>query len=730
MTHPPVTKKLPSNRTHHGDTFVDNYEWMRDKDNPDVIAHLEAENAYTQEQTAHLEKLREDIFTEIKTRTKETDMSVPTRRGDYWLITRTFEGKDYPAMSRVPALPLDHPDAWVPPQVSEEPANDEEILLDLNVEAEGHEFFSLGAFSFDAAGRNFVWSADYAGDERYTVKVRDTRTGEDLGDTIDGTFAGAFIDPTGRYIFYTTVDDAWRPDTVWRHEIGSGQPAVQVFHEPDERFFVGAGFTRSKKYLMIVTGSKTTSGTWVIPTAEITAEPQPVWPRVDGVDYDVEHAVIAGEDRFIVVHNRNSPDFEAVVVPTQLGATPGAGDGEPLIAPTDGMRVESVEAFESFLAVSYRTGGFARVGIMPLSEDGVGALDEVATEEPIGTMGTAANPEFNQPTVRLSYTSYITPATLFQLDVRTGERSVLKQQEVLGGIDLATYRQALVWASAPDGVKVPVSLAWNADRLPDGWEPPVGPVGETSAITPQPLVLYGYGSYEASSDPSFSVSRLSLTERGVVWAVAHVRGGGEMGRHWYDDGKMLKKKNTFTDYIAAAKHLHARGVSRPETTVALGGSAGGLLMGVVANQAPEQFAGVCAVVPFVDALTSILMPELPLTVIEWEEWGDPLHDPEVYAYMKSYSPYENVREQAYPKILAITNLNDTRVLYVEPAKWVARLRDVGADVLLKTEMVAGHGGVSGRYNAWKDTAFEYAWMLDTVGVGGGAGGATSAEVGD
>lgn len=727
---PPVAKKVPSERTHHGDTFVDPYEWMRDKDNPDVIAHIEAENAYTQARTAHLDGLRDDIFNEIKTRTKESDMSVPVRRGNFWMLTRTFEGKDYPVMSRVPALPLDHPDAWVPPRVDDEPGENEEVILDLNAEADGHEFFSLGSFSLDEAGKLLVWSADYTGDERYTVKVRDVHTGEDLDDTIENTFAGAFIDPTGNYIFYTTVDEAWRPDTVWRYQIGAETEPQKIFHERDERFFVGAGFTRSHEYLMIVAGSKLTSSAWMIPVSNLQAQPRPVWDREDGVSYAVDHAVIAGKDRFVIVHDRNTPDSEAIVVPVDLNASDTQSvlaASEPLIPPTDGMRVEHVEAFEDFLAVTYRSGGFARVGVMELAEvaeaaadtgqgpiPGVGPLKEVKADEPIGTMETGANPEFAQPTLRLSYESFITPPTLFQLDTRTGEKTVLKQQEVLGGIDFSQYRQALVWATAEDGEKIPVSLAWNALKVPTGWAPGTDGVGTASA----PMVIYGYGSYEISADPNFFVSRLSVMERGVVWAVAHVRGGGEMGRHWYDNGKMLAKKNTFSDFIAATKHLHATGVSAPETTVALGGSAGGLLMGVIANEAPEQYAGICALVPFVDPLTSILMPELPLTVIEWEEWGDPLHDPEVYAYMKSYAPYENVGEHPYPKILAITSLNDTRVLYVEPAKWVARLREVGADVIMKTEMVAGHGGASGRYSTWKDRAFEYAWVLDTLGLAG------------
>ena len=718
---PPAAKQIPVTRTHHGKSFVDNYEWMRDKESPEVIAHLEAENAYTEARTAHLADLREAIFTEIKTRTKETDMSVPSRRGEYWYFARTFAGKDYPAQCRIPALPADHPDAWVPPVVTEEPAAGEETLLDLNAEAVGHKFFSLGAFDLSSDGTRLVWSADYAGDERYTIKVRDLTTGEDLADEITGAFAGATIDATGTYVFYTTVDDAWRPDTVWRHEIGTPTSTdAKIFHEPDERFFVGVGATRSEKYLMIVTSSKTTSGYWYLDAANPLAAPQPVLPREEGLDYSADHAVLDGRDYFVIVHNKDREDFDATLVAVDDPQLPGT----PLITDPEGMRIEEVEAFLGFLAVSYRKGGFARVGTIDLGTANTAAevpaaereslafeLTEVAVDQALGTMETGSNPEFNQPTLRLTFGSLITPNTLFDLDVRTGERTVLKQQEVLGGVNLGELRQDLVWATAQDGTKIPVSLVWNETKVPEGFSAQGSP-------TPAPMLIYGYGSYEMSMDPSFGIARLSLLDRGVVYAIAHVRGGGEMGRHWYDQGKTLTKKNTFTDFIAATKHVHSLGLSSPERTVALGGSAGGLLMGAIANMAPELYAGISAHVPFVDALTSILMPELPLTVIEWEEWGDPLHDPEVYDYMAGYTPYENVGEHPYPKILAMTSLNDTRVLYVEPAKWVARLREVGADAMLKTEMVAGHGGASGRYDAWKERAFDYAWILDTLGLAG------------
>lgn len=749
-TSAPVAKKVPHERTHHGHTFVDDYEWMREKDSPEVIAHLEAENAWTEAQTAELEPLREAIFTEIKTRIKETDMSVPTRRGGYWYFTRTKAGLDYGIHVRVPVT--DDGD-WTPPEIGEDPLPGEEVVFDSNVAARDTDFFSLGTFSLTEDGRFLLYGVDTAGDERYVLRIRDLITGEDLPDRIENTFAGATIDRTGRFVFYTTVDDAWRPEKVWRHAVagsGAGDAAkadddaaaapasrdaaaadgtedVCIFHEPDERFFVGVGFSRSEQYLFIVTGSKTTTGYWRLRADDLEAAPQEIWPRVDGVEYSVEHAVVSGDDRFLITHNRDRADFDIVDVPADdptgdatetadavdepagTGADPTT-TGRRVLADVTGLRIEEVDAFADFIVISYRRGGFARVGIVRLTgdpESPYGSLDELPFDRETGTLGFGPNPEFDQPTVRLTFTSMSTPAVVYQHDVATDADTVLKRQPVLGSVDLTKYGETLVWATASDGTRIPVSLVYRTDLVD------VDEQGRPAASAP--LILYGYGSYEISVDPYFSVARLSLLDRGVVYAIAHVRGGGEMGRHWYDEGKTTAKTNTFTDFIAAAGHLVETGWTTPERLVATGGSAGGLLMGAVVNMAPELFAGVSAHVPFVDALTSILMPELPLTVIEWEEWGDPLHDPEVYEYMRGYTPYENVAEAAHPKILAVTSLNDTRVLYVEPAKWVARLREVGADAILRTEMAAGHGGASGRYDAWKETAFDFAWMLGVLG---------------
>ena len=694
---PPAAVRRPITRTHHGDAFEDAYEWLRAKEDAEVIAHLEAENAYAEARTEHLGALRATVFEEVKSRVLETDLSVPTRRGDWWYYARTEEGAQYGIQCRTAAIG----DDWTPPVLEPGvPVPDEVVLLDGNAEAEGHEFFSLGAFDLSEDGSRMLWSVDLEGSELYTVHVRDLGSGERLADVIENT-GQAFLTPDGQSVIYTTRDDAWRPDTLWLHRIGT--PAgddVKLFHEPDERFWLGAGITRSRKYLVIGLGSKITSEELLVDLADPTSAPQVVWPRRDGVEYAVDHAVVDGEDRLLILHNDEALDFELVSV----AASDPQGERQVLLPHTPGRRLLDVDCFRDFATVEFRTDGMPHAALLDYR---TGELDVVGFDEPLYEAYFSGNPEWHSPFLRMGYASFVTPSTVLDLEPSTGVKHVRKQQPVLGGYDPAEYGQRREWATAPDGVRVPISLVWKRSFGDPG--------GEV-----RPVHLYGYGSYEHSIDPGFSTMRLSLLDRGVVFAVAHVRGGGEMGRHWYEDGKELSKRNTFTDFIACGRHLVDTGVTTPERMVAEGGSAGGLLMGAVANLAPELFAGILASVPFVDALTSILDPSLPLTVVEWDEWGDPLHDPEVYAYMKTYTPYENIRSgTAYPRILAMTSLNDTRVLYVEPAKWVAALRHAGAqDVILKCEMSAGHGGVSGRYNAWRERAFEIAWMLDVLGLAG------------
>ncbi|GAA5203832.1 S9 family peptidase [Microbacterium jejuense] len=693
---PPVAAVRRTIRSHHGDDVEDRYEWFRAREDAEVVAHLEAENAYTHERTAHLEGLRERIYDEIKGRTLETDLSVPTRRGDWWYYGRTLEGKQYGIQCRAP---LASPDDWTPPSLSADAdVPGEQILLDSNVEAEGNEFFSLGSFEVSNDARLMLYGVDVAGDERYTVRVRDLETGADLPDVIPDTFAGATFSPDGRFIVYTTVDDAWRPDTVWLHELGTPvEDDAKLFHEPDEKYWVGAGFTRSDRFLVIGLGSSITSEEWLLDADDLRGEPRVVWPRVEGVEYDSEHAVVDGQDVLFILHNDGALDFELV----RVAASDPSGSRSVVIAHRPGERLLGVSTFRDWGVVGYRRGGLARLGMLSYAD---GAVDELEFDEPLYSVGTGGNPEWAPPLLRVVFGSFITPATVYDLDVATRELHLRKRQPVLGGYESSEYAQERVWATAQDGTQIPISLVYKRS---------FGDAG----VAPRPVHLYGYGSYEHSIEPGFSVPRLSELDRGVVFAVAHVRGGGEMGRQWYEDGKLLHKRNTFTDFVDCALHLIDHRYTTASQLVAEGGSAGGLLMGAVANIAPELFAGVLADVPFVDALTTILDPSLPLTVIEWDEWGDPLHDADVYAYMKSYTPYENVRSDVqYPRILAVTSLNDTRVLYVEPAKWVARLREVGADALLKCEMVAGHGGVSGRYNAWRERAFELAWLLDVLGV--------------
>ncbi|QTX05953.1 S9 family peptidase [Agromyces archimandritae] len=709
MPTPPATAKKPTERIHHGDVFVDDYEWLREKDDPEVLAHLHEENAYTQAKTEHLAVLREQIFEEIKARTKETDLSVPSREGEWWYYTRTVEGLQYGIHCRVPA---GGPDEWEPPALPEDGSAlpGEQVLLDDNAEAEGHEFYSLGSFDISDDGTMLLYAVDTAGDERYTIRLRAVDgSGREFADEIPGTAGGAFFAPGGRYLFYSTVDDSWRPDTVWRHEVGA-DPAgdTVVFHEPDEHFWLGAGLTRSRRYLLIEAGSSITSETRILDAADPTGQFRVVWPREEGVEYDVEHLVTAdGHDRLLIVHNGGGAvNFELVSV----DADDPQGARRVVIPHSPMIRLEGVDAFAGFVAVQYRREGLPRVAVAALPAAGAVVegrrLDdtphELRFDEELVAVGLAGNPAWEQPSLRLSYMSFVTPPTVYDYLVATGELRLRKRREVLGGYDPADYEQRRAWATADDGARIPISLVYRRDLVTPG--------------TPAPMLLYGYGSYEHSLDPLFSAGHLSFLDRGMVFAVAHVRGGGEMGRLWYEHGKKLDKRNTFTDFIACARQLIDDDWTAPDRLVAQGGSAGGLLMGAVANMAPGLFSGIVAQVPFVDALTSILDPELPLTVIEWDEWGDPLHDPEVYAYMKSYTPYENVHETTYPPILAVTSLNDTRVLYVEPAKWVAKLREVGADPLLKIEMNAGHGGVSGRYSAWREAAFSMAWAVDAAGA--------------
>ena len=691
----PAPARRPVERTFHGDTVTDPYEWMRDKTDPEVIAHLEAENAYADARTAHLDALRQTLVDEFVGHTQETDLSVPVRRGDWWYITRTTAGDDYPRFTRVA-------DTGAMPQVEAGVMLEgEQVLLDAQAEAAGHEFYSLGGLLPSPDHTLFASAVDTAGDERFTLRVVEIATGEVLDESVTGTGYGIAFSTDQQWLFYARVDDAWRQHQIWRHRIGADPSEdVLVLEEPDERFMIGFDRSRDGSTLVIQAGSTTTTEAWLLDLADPTSAPVPAGGRRDGVDYTLEHA----GDRLLVVHNDGHEGFALA-----QAAVDAPGEWEELLVAGEGERLLGVEAFAGFVALELRSGGLAAVRLIPRAADGALLLERAADVTHGGELDTVeldANPNWGQTSVRYQLTSMLTPTTVAERDVATGASEVLRVTPV-PGYDPSLYVERREWARAADGTAIPLSVVARKEAAADGTAPGY---------------LYGYGSYEMSIDPSFVPTRLSLLDRGVVIAIAHVRGGGEMGRDWYEHGKLLEKKNSFSDFVAAAEHLGTSGLVDPARLGAEGRSAGGLLMGAVANLAPERFRAIIAGVPFVDALTTILDPSLPLTVGEWEEWGDPLHDPAVYAYMKEYTPYENVREAEYPAIFASTSLNDTRVFFVEPAKWVARLREtVTSDqserpILFRCEMVAGHGGRSGRYRKWEQRADELAWLLDQLGA--------------
>jgi oligopeptidase B len=698
---PPAARRIPAKRSYHGSTFVDEYAWLAEKENQDTVSFLEAQNAYAGAVISGQEELCEAIFEEIKARTKETDLSVPTRKGGWWYYSRTEQGHQYGVHCRRAVAGDDES----PPMTEDGSALDgEEVLLDGNLLAEGQPYFALGAFKVSPDGTKLAYSTDFCGDERFTLRVKDLATGELAADQIPNTYTGPAWSRDGSALFYVTVDDAWRPYRVWRHLIGTPAALDEiVYEEPDERFFVHVSLSRSERYLVISLVSKMTREVWLLDADQPGGQFRVVVPRRQGVEYSVEHQVSPdGTERLLIWHNDGAENFEL-----STASLTEPDRWTPLVPHRADTRLIDVGAFESYVVICYRRNGLTGLSILRAD----GSEHEVAFGEQVYTVSTGPNPEYTSRLLRLEYASMVTPDSVYDCDTVTGELTLLRRRPVLplpgrGEYRPEDYEQRREWASAPDGTAVPISLIYKKGLPRDG-----------SA----PFLLYGYGSYELSLDPYFSIPRISLLDRGFGFAVAHVRGGGEMGRRWYTEGKLLSKVNTFTDFIACARHLVANGWTNPGVLIGRGGSAGGLLVGAVANMAPEAFGGIVAQVPFVDPLTSMLDPSLPLTVTEWEEWGDPLHDPQAYAYMRSYSPYENIAsDPAYPPILAMTSLNDTRVQYSEPAKWIARLQAEasGGPFLLKTEMSAGHGGRSGRYDAWHEEALQLAWIISTARAAG------------
>ena len=648
----------------------DPWAWLRDKDDPEVIAYLDAENAYSNAWFADHDAQVEKIFGEIKSRVQETDLSAPVRKDGWWYVTRTEEGASYAIHCR---------------GRSASQATDE-VLLDENREAEGHEYFSVSAFDVNPQHTLLAWSSDTDGSEMYLMRFRDLATGSDLADELlDTTWGGTAWSADGATLFYVTADEQMRPCTVWRHRLGTPQSAdVVVFDEPDERFFVYVDLSRSGEWIIIESASKLSSEVHLVPAAQPDEQTTLVAARRPDVEYTVDH----WGDRWVVLTNLDATDFRLMTAPL---ATPS--DWAELIAHVPGRRITSVEAFADHLLVHEWADAQPRVRV--LFRDGSERTVHGAAEP--HDLELDANPEWAADTVRYTVQSLTTPLTVFEEHVRTGERRMLKQTPV-PGVDVERYTSERLWATAPDGTSVPVDVVRHVDTPVDGTAP---------------LVVYGYGSYESSMPPWFSVARLSLLDRGAVWALVHPRGGGELGREWYLQGKLEHKRNTFTDTIACVEHLVADGWGHRGKVAVRGGSAGGLLVGACITMRPDMFRAAVAEVPFVDVVSTMSDPSLPLTVTEWEEWGDPRTSPAA-DYMLGYSPYDNTVPAAYPAMFISGGLNDPRVSFHEPAKWTAKLRAVrtnDATLIMRMEMGAGHGGPSGRYEAWRDGARVLTFLL-------------------
>jgi len=674
----------PHIRALHGDTVVDNYFWLNDyfKKGPDsaaVVAYLEAENQYTDTMMKGTESLQAKLFAEMKGRIKEQDESVPYFKNGYYYYTRTEEGKQYYKFCRKKGS-LDAP---------------EEVLLDVDAMAEGHPYYSAAGFNVSPDNNLLAYGVDTVSRRQYTLHVKNLETGEVLGDAIPGTSGGSAWANDSRTLFYTKNNPSTLlTEKIMRHTLGANSEAdVVVYHESDNSNYIGVARAKSGKFIYIYSGGTLSSETRYLDADSPMGAFKVFQPRMKEVLY----SVTALEDRFLIVTNQDAKNFKLMECP--LDRT-GVEHWKEVIPHREDVLLEDVDEFKDFLVVSERKDGLIQLAIRNLKDGSQHYLD---FGEEAYTTYPSANPEYNTSTLRYGYTSLTTPSSTYDYDMNTREKTLLKQQEVVGGYNVSDYVTERLYATAEDGTKVPVSLVYKKGFKKDG-----------SA----PLLLYGYGSYGATMDPSFSSARLSLLDRGFVYAIAHIRGGQEMGRQWYEDGKMMNKKNTFTDFIDCGRFLVDQQYTSPEHLYAQGGSAGGLLMGAVANMAPELWHGIVAQVPFVDVVNTMLDESIPLTTNEYDEWGNP-NDAAAYAYIRSYSPYENVAAKDYPNLLVLTGLHDSQVQYFEPAKWVAKLRATKTDnnvLLLKTEMDYGHGGASGRFDYLKDVALEYAFMLALEGI--------------
>lgn len=669
---PPTAERRPSTRTLHGVTLTDEYAWLRDRHDPAVLAHLEAENAYADAMMAPVAGLREALFRELRARILETDLSVPERDGEWWFYTRTEEGKQYPIHCRK-RHSLEAP---------------EEILLDENEVAKGHTFFRLGALEQSPDGRYLAYSVDVSGAEEFELRLLDLATGIHADVRIPRTSYGVAWAADSRHLFYTELDEAERPFRVRRHALGTS-PAddATVYEEPDPAFFVSVGRSRSGQLLVIDASSHTSTEARILDADRPLEAPRLVAQRRAGIEYDVAHQ----GDRLLIVTNDGAPNFRLLSAPL---SDPRPERWTPVRQPDPAERLERVDAFASHLVMHFRREGLQGLRIV----DARGTEHEVTFPEPAYALRRAGNRDFHATVFRFVYTSLVTPQSVIDYGMDDRRWVERKRQPVLGGYDAAQYRTERRFAVSPDGTRVPVSLVY---RLP---RPDAGA---------RPAYLVGYGAYGASSDPGFSTTWISLLDRGFTVAIAHVRGGEELGRAWYEAGKLANKPNTFADFEAVAELLVADGFTTPGQLAINGGSAGGLLIGAVCNRRPELFGAAIAEVPFVDVLNTMLDPTLPLTVIEYDEWGNP-GEPAAFHTIHGYSPYENVRSQAYPAIYATAGLNDPRVGFWEAAKWVARLRERKTDdrpLLLRVHMGAGHSGASGRYDYLREVADKFAFVL-------------------
>ena len=674
---PPVAKRLPKIEVVHGDRREDDYHWLRDKGDPEVIAHLQAENAYTAQVLKSTEDFQQDLYREMLARIKEDDSTVPYRQDGYFYYSRTETGRQYAILCRR-AGSLDAP---------------EQITLDLNRLAEGHPFLAVGAYTVSDDGHRLAYSTDVTGFREFTLHVKDLRTGELLPDRIDNVASVAWsADP--EVFFYVTEDAAKRPYRLWRHRLGRTDDAL-VYEETDPVFRLYVGRTRSRALLFAGSRSFTSAELRYAPAGDPDAPWTVLSPREADHEYDVDHWTSGPGDPgafFVRTNGAGLRNFRLVRVPV---ADPRPAAWEELIPHREDVMIEDVDVFARFYVVHERAGGLTRLSIVPLEG---GGAHHVEFPEPTYDVESEPNEEFDPAAYRFRYQSLITPPSVFDWEVGARRRVLLKQTEVLGGYDPTRYRTERLHAPAPDGTAVPISLVCAKDAPRDG---------------SVPMLLAGYGAYGIPYGPYFSSNRLSLLERGVAVAVAHVRGGGEMGKRWHDAGRMLNKRNTFTDFIAVADFLVREGYTARDRLVIEGGSAGGLLIGTVLNMRPDLARAAVMRVPFVDVINTMLDESLPLTVGEFEEWGNPKR-PAFYAYMKSYCPYTNIAPQSYPSVLVRTAINDSQVMYWEPAKWVAKLRAVATGTrptLFKIDMGAGHGGASGRYDFLREIALDYAFIL-------------------